>query len=437
MSNHLRESVNPFFLKVGFNCDAIDVEQLSRDFAEEMRKGLEGKEGSLMMIPTYIGMNEEPAINKPVIVLDAGGSNFRVSVVHLNEKHEPVIEKFQNYTMPGTTGEISSEEFFSRMAECVLPVIDDSDTIAFCFSYAAQPLANKDARVVSLAKELRVTDLVGQNLGERLNKALAKVSTAGAKKIIVLNDSVSTLLGGKAASTRSFDSYIGFILGTGTNTCYCEQNKNITKISGSDEGSMLINTESGSYSVFPISEVDKEFDSKLKDPGKYLFEKTIAGKYQGDLSLAYLKKAAEEGLFSSGTAERILNTQTVSSAEIDAFLFYPYGDNKLANCCGEGDEAEHDRLTVYAVIDTIFERAAKFVAANIAGVMLQTNAGHNPCRPTCVTADGSTFYYSKLFRSKLDYYVRTVLNDQMGLYCEFLKVDKATLIGTAIAGLMN
>ena len=74
---------------------------------------------------------------------------------------------------------------------------------------------------------------------------------------------------------------------------------------------------------------------------------------------------------------------------------------------------------------------------NLASVMIMTKKGLNPCKPVCVTAEGSTFYNSKLFKNKLEYYIKRYINDEMNLYCDIIKADKATLIGTAIAALMN
>ena len=74
------------------------------------------------------------------------------------------------------------------------------------------------------------------------------------KSIVLVNDAVTTLIGGKAACPdRQFDSYIGFIWGTGTNTCYMEQTRRITKLgSAADiDGTMLINVESGGYAKAP------------------------------------------------------------------------------------------------------------------------------------------------------------------------------------------
>ena len=92
---------------------------------------------------------------------------------------------------------------------------------------------------------------------------------------------------------------------------------------------------------------------------------------------------------------------------------------------------------LYYLIDGVIERAAKFVAVNLAAIMQKTGKGKNPLKPVCITAEGTTFYKSKLFRDKLNYYVRTYLNDELNIYCEFVKAENATLIGTAIAGLLN
>jgi hexokinase len=120
--------------------------------------------------------------------------------------------------------------------------------------------------------------------------------------------------------------------------------------------------------------------------------------------------------------------------DVDQFCFFPYGGNVLARLC-EGSEA--DTLTLYELVDASFERAARVTAVIFAGILSHTGCGKNPTKPVCVTAEGTTFEKSKLFRQKLDYYVRAYLGDQLGLYVEFTKAENATLVGTAVAGLLN
>ncbi|MCX7843456.1 MAG: hexokinase [Clostridia bacterium] len=434
--NKAREKVNDFLIRYNMHYDCIDFDESCSEFIKDMEAGLEGKESSLMMLPTYISMEKEIPADEPIIVMDAGGTNFRVAVVCFDKDRKAVIEDFKLFSMPGTKGEIGREELFSTIAEYMKPVLGKSNKIGFCFSYPTEVHANRDGKLISFSKEVKVRDVEGLFIGENLIKTIKQMGYSGDKSIVLLNDTVATLLGGRAFHPdRSFDGYMGFILGTGTNTCYIEENRNIRKIPElkNSAGSMLINMESGTYSKIPRGKFDIEFDNSTKNPGKYAFEKMMSGAYQGGLTLTVIKGAIEEGLFSGDFALRAKGFKELASKEIDDFLLYPYGDNVLAKLCAD----DSDRLVLYYLIDAIFERAAKLVAVNLTAVMMKTGKGTNPCSPVCITAEGTTFYKSRLFKIKLDHYIRTFTNDKKSLYCEFVKAENTTLIGTAIAGLLN
>jgi hexokinase len=324
------------------------------------------------------------------------------------------------------------------MADYIEPVIRRSSKISFCFSYPAEIMPDRDGKIIKFSKEIKVRDVKGELLCKNLLDVFRKRGLAGDRSIIVLNDTVATLLAGRAASPgRSFDGYIGFILGTGTNICYAEKCGNIVKVPelAAQEGSMLINMESGGYDKVPRGRIDEEFDSTTLNPGDFVFEKTISGAYQGGLTLAVLKKAAENGLFSAGFAQELEKVSELAAREIDDFLYYPKGGNVLARCCSKG--TGEDSVLLFHIINDLFERIAKFVTFSLTAVMEKTGRGKNPLEPVCITADGSTFYKSKLLRSKLDHYIKVYTNDLKGIYCEFVKVDNGTLAGTAIAGLLN
>jgi hexokinase len=434
----LRDKVESFLKKYGMDAASVDLEKNCSLFIDEMKNGLEGT-GSLLMIPTYIGMDKDIPVNEPIIAVDAGGTNFRVAVIHFDENKKLVVENFNNYPMPGSKGEISKDEFFETMADYIQPVLHRSSKISFCFSYPVEIMPDRDGRLIMFSKEVKVRDAEGELLGKNLMDTFKKRGFKNVRSIIVLNDTVATLLAGKASSPdRVFDGYIGFILGTGTNMCYAEKCGNIKKIPelAAKEGSMLINMESGVYDKVSRGQIDIEFDNETVNPGDHVFEKTVSGAYQGGLTLAVIRKAVEEGLFSAEAAERLNGIKELAAKEIDDFLYYPYGDNVLANCCPQSGSSD-DRTILFLIIDNIFERIAKFVAFSLTAVMEKTGKGKDPLKPVCITADGSTFYKSKLFRGKLDYYIKTYTNDEKGLYCEFVKVDNGTLIGTAIAGLLN
>lgn len=435
--DNLKDRINIFLDKHGMYYGNLDIETSCNTFISEMEKGLEGNKSSLKMIPTYISMDKEVPTDEPVIVMDAGGTNFRVAVVIFDKDKKPVIEDYKSYLMPGTKGEISKEEFFATIARYIEPVLERSKKIGFCFSYATETLPNKDGRLIQFSKEVRVKDLIGEVIGEGLLKTIKDMGLDGDKKIVLLNDTVATLLGGKADyPDKVFDSFIGFILGTGTNTCYIEENMNIRKASGlmESEGSMLINMESGGYDKVERGVIDVEFDNKTVNPGEYGFEKMISGRYQGGIILAVIKKAAEDGLLSKKFSDAIKDIQEITTEEISNFLEHPFSDTRLSLSCSNDSD---DHKVLYYLIDSMLERAAKLVTINLASILLKTGKGKDPCKPVCITAEGSTFYKLKLFKGKIEFYIKKYLNDEKGLYCEFVKAENATLIGAAIAGLIN
>lgn len=435
----IREKVKQFMKQNQMDHESIDFKKECQVFIEDMEKGLAGGDDCMDMLPTFIPMKDDINSNERVIVMDAGGTNFRVAVVYFDDEKKPVIEDFANYSMPGAKGEVSKDEFFKIVVEYLKPVIDKSDKIGFCFSYPTDMLSNGDGKVIRFSKEIQVKDMIGQPVGAGIIEELRRQGYTDPKRIVLLNDTVSTLLGGKAAHTdMPYDSFIGYIMGTGTNTCYIEKGSNISKLKeeGKNYDTMLINMESGGYGKFPTGLIDRKFDQTTINPGEANYEKKVSGGYLGGLAYVLLREAAEAGLLSETFKNNIQKMNTLSTIDADKFLYLPYGDNLLSNSCSQdAEEGQKDRTTIYYLLDSLVERAAKLAAINLAAVVIKTGKGQDPCRPVCITADGSNFYKLKNFRTKLECYLKKYLNDDLNLYYEFVKVDNANLTGSAIAAL--
>lgn len=432
----MQKMVDEFLRKTGMHYDSIELDRCCAEFVEEMKNGLAGTPSSLLMLPTYIRAQSQVPLEEEIIVMDAGGTNFRVATVIFDSDGKPQVENYEKHPMPGTKGRLSREQFFDTIVEYLMPVIDKSEKIGFCFSYPTEILPTRDGRLIHFNKEVCVDGVDGTLIGEGINEALAKKGK-GPKTFILLNDTVATMLGGIAVTQDcAYDSYIGYILGTGTNTCYVEQSRGITKAPEAVAmgGDMAVNMESGGYARVIQGEVDRELDAATVNPGNQMLEKMVSGAYQGNVIFRTVKKAMAAGLFSPEFCGRMENLDDFTMYDIDQFCFFPYGGNALAKVT-DGDEA--DTLTLFEIIDASFERAARLTAVNFAAILVHTGTGKNPTRPVCVAAEGTTFYKSKLFKGKLDYYVRSYLNDTLGVYCEFVRAENATLIGTAVAGLLN
>lgn len=434
----IRKNVTGFLKKNAMAPEDIDIERCCCAFLEEMEKGLAGQKNSLEMIPTYMETEKPVPKNQSVIAIDAGGTNFRIAVVRFNDKQEAVIEKPKLYQMPGIKQQVTKNEFFAVMAEYVKDFVGAGKNIGFCFSYPTEIFPNKDGKLIRFSKEIKAREVEGQMIGENLNGTLAAMGCRSDNHIVLLNDTVAALLAGRAGfPDRAFDSYVGFILGTGTNCCYVEQNKNIKKTKGLDPTkSQIINTESGGFAKGPRGKIDLQLDQSTINPGEGVFEKMISGAYFGPLCLRTIHAAADEGLFTTSIREKLKKIQNLETKDVNNFLYHPIGKTNPLSLVfnGRGDQ---DMVALYYLLDRLVERAAKLTAIKLASVTIKSGKGRSPCRPVCIVAEGTVFYQLKSLRQRVECYLKKYLEDEKGIYYEIVNVENATLIGAAIAGLTN
>jgi len=434
----IKNKVKSFLKKYGMDYEDIDIETCCRAFLEEMEKGLAGQKSSLEMIPTYMETEKPVPVNEPVIAIDAGGTNFRVAVVHFNEKKQPVIQKPMLFQMPGINKQVGKKEFFAVMAGYVKDFINAGKNIGFCFSYPTEIYPNKDGKLIRFSKEIKAKEVEGQMVGENLNLSLAAMGCRSDKHVVLLNDTVAALLAGRAGfADRVFDSYVGFILGTGTNCCYVEQNKNIKKVKGLDPAkSQIINTESGAFGKAPRGKIDLDYDKTTINPEQQTFEKMISGAYFGPLCLRTIQTAADNDLFSSKPVEKLQKIKELSTKDINDFMYHPASSNNPLSLA-LANSVENDTVTLYYLVDGLIERAAKLTAVKLSSATTKSGKGQNPCRPVCIVAEGTVFYQLKSLKQRVEFYLKQYLEDKKNIYYEIVNVENATLIGAAIAGLTN
>jgi hexokinase len=410
----------------------IDIQSITDDFIADMKHGLEGKPGSLQMIPTYLSAEGKIKPNEPVVAIDAGGTNFRAVKMTFDNNMNLVTENLQQRKMPAIDEELSNKEFFATLAAYLTSYKDVSEKIGFCFSYAVEMFPNKDGKLLEWSKEVKAPEVIGQMVGENLLEAMGTPE----KHIVLMNDTVSTLLAGQAATAgRKFDTYIGFILGTGTNACYIEKNKNITKTADLDQkGNMIINIESGNFGLMPRTDVDIAFDNTTKQPGRYTFEKMISGGYFGGLCTTALKMAAAEDVFSSETRVKMKNMDELTSEEVNNFVC---GVDLPANTLTAVLVTKEDKDAATEIINALITRAAKLTAASLAAVILKTGKGKSADKPVLMTIEGTTFYKMNNFRIMFEAFLQGFFSGQNRRFYEIVEVPNSSLIGAGIAAIVN
>lgn len=432
MTDRLK-NLDSFLRDTGTHPDIINLKRETERFAAEMKNGLASNDATLMMLPTYVTGEGEIPDNEPVIVIDAGGTNFRVALVTF-EHGKPVIDPLSVFPMPGSDFMITKDEFLQRVVHYLSPVINRSGRIGVCFAYPAEILPNRDGRLVAFNKEVRIAESEGMEICAELSRALREGGYFGEKRFVLINDTVATLLGGMAENSREYDGNIGFILGTGTNTSYIERSGNISRydMSGQPEN-MIINMESGGYGLFPQGRFDTELDLKSSNYGEHLYEKMVSGAYLGPLVSLCAAGAARAGHFSDGFAAALSALGPVSAEAVDEFSRNPLGGGRLAGIC----KTDGDSAALYHIVDAVLERAAKLVCVNLAAVLERIDGGKSAHRPACIVAEGSTFHKSKLFFPKLQWHIRSFIRDELGRHCEFVHAASVNLVGASVAALLN
>lgn len=426
----MNNAVSAFLSKHNF-IRHLDVNTVAESILDDMNKGLRKEKSYEDMIPTFSLPPAEKACSKSVIVIDAGGTNFRSCLVTFDADGKAVISEMEKTKMPGVERELTKKEFFDQFAANLEHLKNKADCIGFCFSYPMTIQDDGDGVLIGFAKEVKAPEVVGCAIGKCLKEALVAHGWKEPSRVTLLNDTVAALLAGAAANKpgRAFSSYVGFILGTGMNAAYIQPEQYGLK-------KQIVVCESGKTGCVVRSDFDIAYDKTTQKPGEFFMEKQCSGAYLGPQSLIMLKTACEEGLFTEKVAKAISSINELTTINISEFLSGPYNkENILGKIICDGTDEDADRL--YQMLDAIVERSARCAAAILAAAVIQSGEGKVAAKPVGILCNGSTFYKTHMIYERVSAYLEQVLTVEKGLYWEILTVEDDITLGTAIAGLIK
>ena len=438
--------VNAFLGRHNFQVGGPEVNAVINTMMYDIEEGLvrdpsnpPGQGPALDMIPTWAVPPESSPKGKSVIVIDAGGTNFRSCLVEFDGNGIPAIKDMVKMPMPATDREYSKKEFFETIASYLDHLKNRADRIGFCFSWAMSITPEGDGKVIQFSKEIKAKEVIGSLIGASLSEALVARGWNKPKKIMLLNDTTAALLAGASAATngKAYDSYVGFILGTGMNAAYIEYGR-IAKIANVANGApdrQIVVCESGKCNKIARSDFDVDLDGTTTSPGLYGYEKMCSGAYLGPLGTRALAAAAAEGLFSQNAAKAISSIGTIELKDMDQFFYGPYRtDTKLGAVLKNG--TEEDRETAFRILDAFVERSARLAAGNIAAVIIKSGKGKSPVNPVCVMCEGTTFLKTHNLRDRVTGYLNKSLTEERGIWYEIVTMENAVTLGSAVAGLI-
>ncbi|KAJ1531130.1 hexokinase A, partial [Cladochytrium tenue] len=226
------------------------------------------------------------------------------------------------------------------------------------------------------------------------------------------------------------NTYIGVILGTGTNAAYVEQLNNIPKLkdaSSFNSDEMIINTEWGAFDqenvVLPFTEYDFKVDRASINPHQQAFEKVISGMYLGEIVRLVMLDLIETGELFAGKSSEILKTkyqfETAYMSRIERDHTLDLSDTKavLEDIVKIPKTSRTDRVIVKGICELVGRRSARLSAAGIAAIVTKINR-LDGCT---VAVDGSLFELYPHFANRM----RDALHEILGLSAENIVLEQA------------
>ena len=382
-----------------FKLDNEQLKGIAHAFREKVEEGLNKNNAEIQCIPTFI-LPKATDVKGKALVLDLGGTNYRVAIVDFSTE-KPIIYPNNGWKKdmsimksPGYT----REELFKELADLIVEIKREEEMpIGYCFYYPT--------------KGVDIREMVGQFVGKPLLDYLNEKNKIRFTGVKVLNDTIASLFAG--LTDKSYDAYIGLIVGTGTNMATFIPSDKITKLDPEChvQGLIPVNLESGNFYPPFLTAVDDTVDATSDSLGKQRFEKAVSGMYLGDILKAAFPLEEFEEKF--------------DARKLTAMMNYP---------------DIHKDIYVQ-VAHWIYNRSAQLVAASLAGLIALLKSYNRDIHRVCLIAEGSLFWsesrkdknYNILVMEKLQELLRELELEDVEVHIN--SMDNANLIGTGIAAL--
>ena len=396
-----------------FKLDNEQLKGIAHAFREKVEEGLNKNNAEIQCIPTFI-LPKATDIKGKALVLDLGGTNYRVAIVDFSTE-KPIIYPNNGWKKdmsimksPGYT----REELFKELADLIVEIKREEEMpIGYCFSYPTESIPGGDARLLRWTKGVDIREMVGQFVGKPLLDYLNEKNKIRFTGVKVLNDTIASLFAG--LTDKSYDAYIGLIVGTGTNMATFIPSDKITKLDPEChvQGLIPVNLESGNFYPPFLTAGDDTVDATSDSLGKQRFEKAVSGMYLGDILKAAFPLEEFEEKFDARKLTAIMNYPDI-----------------------------HKDIYVQ-VAHWIYNRSAQLVAASLAGLIALLKSYNRDIHRVCLIAEGSLFWsesrkdknYNILVMEKLQELLRELELEDVEVHIN--SMDNANLIGTGIAAL--
>ncbi|XP_047437691.1 hexokinase HKDC1-like [Mugil cephalus] len=404
------------------------LRDISARFQAEMKKGLSGESNAaaaVKMLPTHVSSTPDGTEKGQFLVLDLGGSKFKVLHVKVREgvglRRGEVEMEEKTYPIPNELLSARGAELFDHVSESLKEFLQEKNIslekkhpMAFTFSFPCEQPALNQGLLLNWSKNYRARSLQQKDVVQTLREAIDRTGGMNIDVLAIVNDTVATMM---TCGFEDRNCEVGLIIGTGTNVCYMEELRHVDLVEG-DEGRMCVNTEWGAFGDDGtlkdfITEYDREIDAASINPGKQTFEKMISGMYLGELVRLVVLKMAKLGLLFDGYVSEALRTKGKITTENVAAM--EENKNGLKNTRDILTELSlnptpDDCVAVQQVSTIVSFRSSNLVAAGLAGILTRIRQNRNlRALKITVAVDGTLYKTHPQYSKRLHKVVRRLI----------------------------
>jgi len=424
------------------------LRNICKHFVDELTLGLKEDGHTLKMIPSYVSNRPTGKEKGSFLALDLGGTNFRVCEVYL-EGDSKVRLTQKKFTIPDYAKCGQSDVLFDFLADSVLTFITENNIptesdipLGFTFSFPVNQTAIDKGYLMGWTKGFDCKDTVNKDVVALLNEALARKNVKVHVSALV-NDTVGTLM---SAAYSDPGTYVGVILGTGTNAAYVEKVSAIPKWKGGEikSGEMIVNSEWGAFDnerkVLPWTKYDQQQDEQTTNPGKQTYEKMISGMYLGEIVRQVIVELVQRRILFGGVSSPEIETpykfETAYMSRIERDHTSDLIDTKmvLQELLNIPYPAPRDRRIVRRICELVATRAARLAAVGVAAVVTKMDRVNDGCT---VAIDGSVYEHYPHFGNR----IQDALHELLGIFAENITLalgkDGSGIGAGVIAALAN
>ncbi|TMW53060.1 hypothetical protein DOY81_001788 [Sarcophaga bullata] len=419
------------------------LQTIKESFLSEIQKGLKketNKASSIKCWPTYVQEFPTGCEYGMFLVVEVGGSNFRISCIHLKgpRDYNANKETFDLSTQL-ENGDVSI--IFDRITECLHKFLKGNDllreplALTLCMTYVLFNLSLNKAVVKDFPKNVYVQGLVNKDVVSLLQDAIERRKDLRVTVVAVLNDCTAALL-----CSNHFENVcsIGVMIGSTCNAVYVENADEVELFeSNSNNGikRIVVDTLWGEFgSNGHLDAITTEFDKKLdhvsSNEGKHKFVKMTAGYYMGELARQVFASCIEKGILFEGTTSSVLSTpfkfmshhvSTMLSEEEDSYDHMRLIFDKL----GITQPPDNECAKAHYIMRSITQRSAQLVACGIASLIEKINQTH-----TGVAMGGGFYFKSRIYKDLVEKKLKELLGESRTF--EIKSKEGSVAVGSAI-----